>query len=630
MAVLLYLDRFCISFAEVFIKEDLGLTDTQVGWMLSAFFWTYALSQVPSGWLTDRFGPRVMLTGYVLGWSLLTGLTGLAASFWILIVLRFGFGMAQAGAYPTGASMIGRWMPVSTRATASSVVSVGGRMGGWLALFASGPLIVWLTPASTPATLQPRDLLDVPRFCHALFNRDDESASAAVNAKIMNALSADTRSQVADCATAYQVELDAQRQRRQAPGQGRAGGPAVVRLATPPDFDTEQLVAELNGILSRRGFFTRDDVASLSLEQEAKRLLANAADELDARQVTRLNRLILEAAHRDTVRKLYGTGWRPMMFLYGSLGLLVGVLVWWICRNQPADHPAVNAAERALIEGQPPVGPGRRTELDARRGAPTPPKPPTAGLPSGVEENSDTNNPLAPSEPDSASTPPSAGQGRGDPGAASLLGRLAANRSLGLLSASQFFTNVGWVFIMTWAPRYFQSVHQLPVEQRALLVSIPPLVGWFGTVLGGMWTDYLLRTVGVRWSRALPIGLSRLLAVLAYLAFLFEPSPWVAVVLFSLVAFLTDWSQGTVWAFCQDIGGRHVASVLGWSNMWGNFGAAVTPPLLIWIVGPSQNWMAAFLACAAAFLLAGLTGLGIDATKPIIAAAGQGRAGEKG
>ena len=241
-----------------------------------------------------------------------------------------------------------------------------------------------------------------------------------------------------------------------------------------------------------------------------------------------------------------------------------------------------------------------------------------------------TASPASPSLPWYVCTPlrGRAGQG-GLRRAAAVLGRLAASRSLGLLSASQFFTNVGWVFIMTWAPRYFQSVHQLPVEERALLVSIPPLVGWFGTVLGGMWTDYLLRTVGVRWSRALPIGLSRLLAVFAYLAFLFEPSPWVAVVLFSLVAFLTDWSQGTVWAFCQDIGGRHVASVLGWSNMWGNFGAAITPPLLIWIVGPSQNWVAAFLACAAAFLLAGLTGLGIDATKPIAAAEGQGR-GERG
>ncbi len=191
MAVLLYLDRFCISFAEVFIKEDLGLTDSQVGWMLSAFFWTYALSQVPSGWLTDRFGPRVMLTAYVLGWSLLTGLTGIAATFGALLLLRFGFGMAQAGAYPTGASIIGKWMPVSARATASSIVSVGGRMGGWLALFASGPLIVWLTPAATPATLRPQDLLDVPRFCHELAAQaNGENAATAVNAKILDALSA--------------------------------------------------------------------------------------------------------------------------------------------------------------------------------------------------------------------------------------------------------------------------------------------------------------------------------------------------------------------------------------------------------------------------------------------------------
>jgi len=532
MAVLLYLDRFCISFAEVFIKEDLGLTDGQVGWMLSAFFWTYALSQVPSGWLTDRFGPRVMLTSYVLAWSLLTGLTGAAAGFGMLMLLRFGFGIAQAGAYPTGASIIGRWMPLSARATASSIVSVGGRMGGWLALFASGPLIVWLTPAATPATLRPRDLLDVPRFCRELSTQDGGVDAAAVNAKILNALPAGTRSQVAACGAAL--------------------------------LDVEQLVADLNGILSRRGFFSSADVASLPLEREAKKLLVHRPEDLADRQVQRLNRLILEAAHRDTVRKLYGAGWRPMMFVYGCLGLAVAALVWRTCRDHPSDHPGVNEAELSLIQGRSPVG-----------------------------------------------QPP--GQDKGTSSAVASVGRLAASRSLWLLSASQFFTNAGWVFIVTWAPRYFQSVHQLPVEERALLVSIPPLVGWFGTVLGGLWTDYLMRTMGLRWSRALPIGLSRLLAVLAYLGFLFDPSPWTAVVLFSLVAFLTDWSQGTVWAFCQDIGGKYVASVLGWANMWGNFGAAVTPPLLIWIIGPSQNWVAAFLACAAAFLLAGLTGLVVDA-----------------
>src|SRR5262245_20208883 len=78
VAVLLYLDRFCLSFAETFIAEDLDLTRAQSGWLLSAFFWSYAIVQVPSGWLTDRWGGRLMLTIYVLAWSLFTGWTGLA------------------------------------------------------------------------------------------------------------------------------------------------------------------------------------------------------------------------------------------------------------------------------------------------------------------------------------------------------------------------------------------------------------------------------------------------------------------------------------------------------------------------------------------------------------------------
>src|SRR5436309_2545640 len=79
VSVLLYLDRFCLSFAETFIKEDLGLTRTQTGWLFGAFFLSYGLAQVPSGWLTDRWGGRLMLTIYVLAWSLFTGWTGLVA-----------------------------------------------------------------------------------------------------------------------------------------------------------------------------------------------------------------------------------------------------------------------------------------------------------------------------------------------------------------------------------------------------------------------------------------------------------------------------------------------------------------------------------------------------------------------
>ena len=111
MSVLLYLDRFCISFAEIFIKDDLGLSDEQIGVVLSAFFFSYALFQVPSGWLSDRFGARTMLTVYILMWSLFTALTGFVTGFVMLLIFRLGFGIGQAGAYPTSANLVSKWMP---------------------------------------------------------------------------------------------------------------------------------------------------------------------------------------------------------------------------------------------------------------------------------------------------------------------------------------------------------------------------------------------------------------------------------------------------------------------------------------------------------------------------------------
>src|SRR5262245_48752 len=81
MAVFLYLDRFCLSFVERFIKEDLDLSNVEMSWLLSAFFWAYALGQVPSGWLSDRYGARIMLALYILAWSLFTGWMGLVTSF---------------------------------------------------------------------------------------------------------------------------------------------------------------------------------------------------------------------------------------------------------------------------------------------------------------------------------------------------------------------------------------------------------------------------------------------------------------------------------------------------------------------------------------------------------------------
>src|SRR5260221_2382107 len=79
MSIILYLDRYCVSFSERYIKEDLALSEIQMGWFISAFFWTYALAQVPAGWLSDRLGSRGVLAMYIVAWSCFTAMIGLAA-----------------------------------------------------------------------------------------------------------------------------------------------------------------------------------------------------------------------------------------------------------------------------------------------------------------------------------------------------------------------------------------------------------------------------------------------------------------------------------------------------------------------------------------------------------------------
>jgi nitrate/nitrite transporter NarK len=103
----------------------------------------------------------------------------------------------------------------------------------------------------------------------------------------------------------------------------------------------------------------------------------------------------------------------------------------------------------------------------------------------------------------------------------------------------------------------------------------------------------------------------------AYLYCLTNPSPWAAVAAFSLVAFSTDMGTPAAWAFQQDVGGRYTASVLGWANMWGNFGAAAATMLVGWLVDRTESWNAVFIASAVAFCLSGLFASQIDATQPI-------------
>ena len=121
--------------------SELGVTDEEFGRAVGAFFFAYALMQVPAGWLADRLGARLMLTIYVVAWSLTTIMLGFVNSLAAIVSVRILLGIAQAGAYPTAASALGRWIPANERARCNSAVATGGRLGGLIA-FALTPILM--------------------------------------------------------------------------------------------------------------------------------------------------------------------------------------------------------------------------------------------------------------------------------------------------------------------------------------------------------------------------------------------------------------------------------------------------------------------------------------------------------
>jgi MFS family permease len=152
------------------------------------------------------------------------------------------------------------------------------------------------------------------------------------------------------------------------------------------------------------------------------------------------------------------------------------------------------------------------------------------------------------------------------------------------------------------------------------MTSLVLFTGMAGMLTGGFVTDRVTKALGLRWGRSLPLAVSRLVAAAAFLVAGYLRSPWPAVAAFALVAFSTDLGVPGTWAYMQDVGGRFVGAVLGWGNMWGNFGAAVGPFLPRWLSeDPTDpNWNAVFIAGAVAFLISGVASLGFDATRPVV------------
>ena len=197
-------------------------------------------------------------------------------------------------------------------------------------------------------------------------------------------------------------------------------------------------------------------------------------------------------------------------------------------RNRPDQHPDCNRAEQALIS----MGAASAVAADGSRGA--------------------------------------------DAGTALVARRVVSSVSMWLMCVSQFTTNIGWVFLITWLTRYLKDEKHVSDQLGGAMATVVLSVGMAGMLLGGRITDWASRRWGIRWGRIAPLVASRFVAAAAFCLLPTLDSPWAATAMFALVAFATDLGVAGTWAYMQDVGGKYVGAVLGWGNMWGNS----APPFL--------------------------------------------------
>ena len=174
------IDRVCISAAKSAMSRDLGITNVDFGAVFGAFALGYAVLMLPSGWFADRFGPRRFLVVIVVLWSLFTMLTGMVQAVAPLVAVRFLFGMAEAGAYPTASRAIYNWFPTRERGLALGLLNTGSRMGAAIGLTIMSLSVVYL------GWRMSYYMLAVIGFVWALFwwvwFRDDPASKRGVNA----------------------------------------------------------------------------------------------------------------------------------------------------------------------------------------------------------------------------------------------------------------------------------------------------------------------------------------------------------------------------------------------------------------------------------------------------------------
>ncbi len=136
-----YVDRGNLSIAGPMLKDELGISASQLGILFSAFFFTYGLFQLVSGWLVDRYNVNWIFAGGFFLWSVATAATGFAHAFASILVFRLLVGIGESVAYPSYTKIIASNFPETQRGFANGVLSAGVVLGPGFGMLFGGLLI---------------------------------------------------------------------------------------------------------------------------------------------------------------------------------------------------------------------------------------------------------------------------------------------------------------------------------------------------------------------------------------------------------------------------------------------------------------------------------------------------------
>ncbi|MEW5974925.1 MAG: MFS transporter [Acidobacteriota bacterium] len=260
-------------------------------------------------------------------------------------------------------------------------------------------------------------------------------------------------------------------------------------------------------------------------------------------------------------------GWRLTFVIFGLVGVVWCAVFWVWYRDDPADHPGVNAAELAYIR-QDSGGPRESNHTSGQDGTPWK--------------------------------------------------RLLTSPNLWALFWMYFATSYGFWFFLTWMPTYLIKEQGLEAGQAGFYAALPLGVGAFGCVSGGALSDWLVRRTGsLRWGRR-AVGIAGfLLTAAGFAAASVAEGPVAAIFCLTFAAGAMDLAVPVAWAACLEAGGRFGGTATGFMNTASSISAFISPLAAAWLFDRSGSFATMLLSAAAVYVLAGSLWLKIDATKSL-------------